>query len=332
MPDSYEIREVDDAQDWDEFVCQAVGGSVFSTWGWLDCARQAAGGAVRCHGCYRNGRLVAGVSGLARTRAGVRRLTTPVLTPHGGLLCSPVPSKGPAKVEAEWNRAAALLADQLEGAYDHVQLCFAPAIRDVRPFVWAGWDARVRYTCRMRLGDPDALWERLGLHTRTTIRRAEESGFQVGPAHDLALFRRQLETIYAGQGERPPEDPSLVQKLLELATSAGLAYTLQVASPNGTVAAMVAFARGLDTVYAWQPGADPAFDCTGALSLLYWRVLEEAAVGNFDFAGANAPPAALFERGFGGDLVPYLVVEHGGGWPMRAAAAGRRVLRQWRGG
>ena len=46
MPDTYEIREVDDARAWDEFARGAVGGSVFSTRDWLGCAAQAAGGAA----------------------------------------------------------------------------------------------------------------------------------------------------------------------------------------------------------------------------------------------------------------------------------------------
>ena len=328
MPDTYEILEVEDAQTWDAFVRQAIGRSVFSTRTWLDCAREATGGQVHCCGCYKNGRLVAGVSGLAQRRLGQKRLRTPVLTPHGGLLCAPIPSKGPAKLEAERNRAAELLTEHLTRAYDYVQLIHTPAIQDMRPFIWAGWEARVRYTYQMALRDLDGLWERVERRTRTVIRKAEKGGFQVRSTDDLELFRHQYEMIYTRPDNRMPVDAALVQRFVARASEAGLAHTMLVESPAGAVAAMVVFVDGFDTVYAWQAGADPAFNNTGALSLLYWKFFAQTAFDKFDFVGANIPAIALFKRGFGGDLVPYFAVEGYRSTLVKAAIAGRRALRR----
>ena len=95
MADSYEILAVEDAETWDSFVRQAIGGSVFSTWTWLECARQAIGGQPCGYGCYKNGRLVAGVSGLAHRRGGLQRLITPLLTPTAVCSLPRCPAKAP---------------------------------------------------------------------------------------------------------------------------------------------------------------------------------------------------------------------------------------------
>ncbi|MCY4605316.1 MAG: hypothetical protein OXE49_13885, partial [Gemmatimonadetes bacterium] len=84
MADTFEIRLVTDDTAWDAFVRQAVGGTAFSTSAWLRCAAAATGGQVHLLGCYRNDRLVAGISGLARRRMGLYRLETPELTPYTG--------------------------------------------------------------------------------------------------------------------------------------------------------------------------------------------------------------------------------------------------------
>ena len=331
MPDTYEILEVENPEVWNEFVHGAIGGSIFSTRAWLDCAREAAGGQVHCYGCYKNGHLLAAISGLAQRRKGLTHLTTPVLTPHGGLLCSPLPSKGPAKLEAEWNRATGLLVEHLHKKFDYIQLAHTPIVKDVREFTWAGWEARVRYTYQMDLSDLEALWERVERRTRTVIRKAEKNGFQVHPTDDVELFRHQYELIYARQNTQMPVAGALVQHFVERALQANLAHTLLVESPAGAVAAIVVFARGVDTVYAWQAGADPAFSNTGALSLLYWKLFEQTPYKKFDFVGANIPAIAFFKRGFGGDLIPYFVTEGYKSTLVKTAMAGRKALKQWLG-
>ena len=327
MSDSYEILEITDSATWDGFV-RRTGGSIFSTRSWLDCARDAVGDQVRCYGCYKNGRLLAAVSGLEKHRNRIRQLSTPVLTPHGGLLCAPVPGKGPAKVEAEWNRAAGLLTDHLMRIYGHVRLILAPAIRDVRPFIWAGWDARVRYTYHLDLRNLDGLWERLERRTRTVIRKAEKTGFQFLPCDDTDLLRRQYTSIYTRQNAKAPVDPGLVQRFARRVLEKDLAQAFVVESTSGEAASIVVFVKGFDTAHAWVAGQNPAFNSTGATSLLYWRFFAHTTFEKFDFGGANIPPIALFKRGFGGDLVSYFTVEGFANSLVRGAVRGRRAARR----
>lgn len=326
MADTYEIHPVTQPQTWDEFVLRAVGGTVFSSWAWLQCAQLATGGGFRCLGLYRNGQLVAGLSGVESRRAGLTRLATPALTPHGGLLLAPVAGKGPAKAEAEAQRAAELLIAHLQREYHHCTLTHAPAVGDMRPFSWAGWQVRVRYTYQMELGDPPALWERLERRTRTVIRKAESSGFRVLPSDDMDLFRQQYEKLYARQGGRAPVDGGVAQRFAEAACRAGLAQGLKVESPEGQVAAVVVFVRGPEGSYAWVAGADPELNHTGATSLLYWKYLAEEQ-GRFDFVGANIPPIAFFKRGFGGDLAAYFAVEGFRDPLVQGLFSGARILR-----
>ncbi len=326
MADTFEIRLVADDTAWDGFVRQAIGGTVFSTSAWLRCAAAATGGQVHRLGCYRNGRLVAGISGLVRRRLGLYRLETPALTPYTGLLLAPVASKGPAKAEAAQHRACSHLLAHLAKHYDRVFLVHAPAIADVRPFTWQGWDAHLRYTYRLPLGDDNARWERIERRTRTAIRKAEKLGYQLRPTSDVALFRRQYEAIYANQADSPPIAAALAERFVAAALAAGLAQAYEIASSDGP-AAIVAFVRGFDTTYAWAAGADPAYNHTGAISLLYWQYCNTAVHQHFDFVGANMPSIAFFKRGFGCDLVPYYaVVGHKSRWVKRAFDL-RRALR-----
>lgn len=326
MPDTYEIAEIEDETLWDDFVRQAVGGTIFSTSSWLHCAQEAIGGITRCYGCYKNGQLIAGLSGLEQRRRFIKRLTTPDLTPHGGLLLAPISGKGPAKFEAEGNRAAGLFIEQLAPLYGHIQLVHAPAVCDVREFTWAGWNARIRYTYQIDLSDLKALWERVERRTRTVIRKAEKAGFQLRPTDDLELFRHQYEQIYSRQNGPAPVPSAVVERFARQVLDADLGRACAIESPAGEIASIVLFVDGFDTAYAWIAGADPTFNPTGATSLLYWKFFEQSPLKRFDFGGANIPAIAKFKRGFGGDLVPYYAVEgFGNAWVRRGVACKRAL-------
>lgn len=328
MADTYAIHLVIEDAPWDDFVRQAVGGTIFSTSAWLQCAAEATGGQIHRLGCYKNGRLIAGLAGLARKRSGLYRLETPELTPHTGLLLAPVQSKGPAKAEAEQHRVCELFIAHLQKHYDHVFLVHTPAIPDMRPFTWQGWDTRLRYTYQIDLRDLDALWERVERRTRTVIRKAEKLGYALQPTDDTDLFRRQYEAIYAHQPVGPPVAAAKAQRFVTAILNADLGQAYKAATPDGTVASIVVFVNGFDTTYAWAAGADPTLNNTGATSLLYWKYFAESTHKHFDFVGANIPAVSFFKRGFGGDLIPYYVTE---GYKSKWVRRGLQLRRALRG-
>jgi len=307
--DSYDLAEITDATLWDDFAGRAVGGTPFSTTPWLACASTATGEPWRLFGCFRKGRLVAGVSGLVRQSGPGSRLVTPPLFPHGGILHLPSDSLNPARQEADRNGALRALIAFLHHQFHLVQLTHAPGLVDVREFTWAGWTAIPRYTYQLDLTDHQRLWDGLERRTRTAIRKAEKDGFRVRATDDTGLLRRQFELVYDRQAGAPPVEAGLVGRIAEAAQQARLTETLLVESPDGATGAIVAFTAGGDDTHAWIAGADPSLRDTGAAALLYWKYLEQTRARRFDFAGANIPGIALFKRGFGCRLVPYFAVE-----------------------
>ena len=255
MSDAYEIRLVDDPALWNHFVQTGWGGSPFSTTTWLRCAAHALGGQPAYIGVFKGSQIVAGLAALTTKHRGIERIETPELTPHTGFLMAPVESKGPAKIEAECHRFSELLIRHLQH-YDHMRITHTPALNDIRPFSWANWQTRVRYTYQMDLSDLDALWERVERRTRTAIRKAEKLGYTVIQTDDIELLCRQYGMIYERHGAAAPISPEVVRRFVEGAQSAGQARLLAAQSPQGETASIVAFVEGPSMAYAWVAGAD----------------------------------------------------------------------------
>ncbi|MFH1568320.1 MAG: GNAT family N-acetyltransferase [Gemmatimonadota bacterium] len=322
--DSYDIAPIEDDAEWEAFAA-AAGASPFASLAWLRCAQAGTGDPYRLYGCRRHGRLVAAASGLERRAWGARQLVTPPLLPHGGFLMAPPTSERPSLREAECSGAFRALIGFLGAEYGSLHLTMGPEVLDAREFTWAGWEVRPRYTYQLDLLDREAVWEGMERRTRTAIRKAEAAGFEAGPGGDTALLRRLYEQVYARQNEAPPVHPAVVEAFAEAARQAGLTETWVVRAADGEPAAAVVFAGGGPWAFAWVAGADPELRDSGAAALLYWRFLQQTAASHFDFVGANIPGIALFKRGFGCRLVPYLAVEAHRGRLRRGLVA----LRRW---
>ena len=325
MSDAYEIRLVDDLALWDHFVQTSWGGSPFSTTTWLRCAAHALGGKPAHIGVFKGSQIVAGLAALTTKHRGIERVETPELTPHTGFLMAPVESKGPAKIEAECHRFSELLIRYLQ-RYDHMRITHTPALNDIRPFIWANWQTRVRYTYQMDLSNLEALWERVERRTRTAIRKAEKLGYTVIQTDDIELLCRQYGMIYERHGAAAPISPEVVRRFVESAQSSGQARLLAAQSPQGETASIVAFVEGPSMAYAWVAGADPQHNSSGATSLLYWRYFQQCTQPRFDFVGANLPAVAFFKRGLGGDLIPYYATEYFATPWLRRVASFKRFL------
>ena len=157
------------------------------------------------------------------------RLETPELTPHTGLLLAPTDSKKPATVEAAQHHACTHLLDYIAKHYHRTFLVHAPAIADVRPFTWQGWDAHLRYTYRLTLGASDTLWKGLANLRRRDIRKAEKLGYQLQATDDTALFRQHYEATYSNQTSGPPVASAMAERFVALVIEAGLAKAYKIA-------------------------------------------------------------------------------------------------------
>ena len=157
------------------------------------------------------------------------RLETPELTPHTGLLLAPTDSKKPATIEAAQHHACTHLLDYIAKHYHRTFLVHAPAIADVRPFTWQGWDAHLRYTYRLTLGASDTLWKGLANLRRRDIRKAEKLGYQLQATDDTALFRQHYEATYSNQTSGPPVASAMAERFVALVLEAGLAKAYKIA-------------------------------------------------------------------------------------------------------
>lgn len=305
-----EVRRIEDAVLWDDFVNTSSEGAIFSTSGWVRMAARAQGGVPVTLGAFDDGRLVAGVAYVEISRGVLRKASSPALTPYCGFLFRPYRGKRRSEEESFRHAAAAPLVTYLSGRYGHVYLVHPPGVIDMRPFIWNGYAAVVRYTYILDISAPDRLWDVMEHRVRTVIRNAGGS-LTVENSTSMDLFGALYEHVYLDRGNEPPVRRGTVVRMVGEVLETGTGEMRVVKDADGSALCAGVFVRDARTVYAWVSGAIPTRNPSGAMSLLFWDTADRyrATHGTLDMVGANLPSVAFFKKGFGGSLVPYFITE-----------------------
>jgi len=314
------VRRIEDESEWDAFVADSPQGTFFSTSLWIKMAAAAQGAHPCILGVFEDDRLVAGLTCVEIKRGPFTKMTTPVLTPYGGLIYRPVSGKRYSEGESFNHACADILLSCIADMYSYAFLVHSPEFTDIRPFTWAGWTEAVRYTYLLELNDPGRIWDLMERRVRTVLRKAE-STLELGGAVDPEHFGELYERIYLDRGKKPPIGSATVRTVLGSLIDAGAADMRTVRDSSGDVISSMVLVSDARTVYAWISGSLPDRNSTGAFSLLFWDAVRRysGTCASLDMVGANIPSISFFKKGFGGQLRPYYVTERYGSLFSRVA-------------
>jgi len=88
---------------------------------------------------------------------------------------------------------------------NYVSLSFGPRVRDIRPFLWRGYDAGITYTYTIDLIRPaDTIWNLFDKKCRAKIRSAEKHTIRIQETHDAPTFCSIIDERYRQQGLKFP--------------------------------------------------------------------------------------------------------------------------------
>ncbi len=307
------VRKIENESEWDAFVADSPQGTIFSTSLWVKTVAAAQGALPSILGVFEDDRLVAGLTYAEITRGLFTKITTPVLTPYGGVIYRPGSGKRNSESESFNLACADMLLSCVGDMYSYAFLVHSPEFVDIRPFTWTGWTEAVRYTYLLDLTDPGRIWDLMERRVRTVLRKAE-STLELGGAIDPEHFGELYERIYLDRGKKPPIRSATVREILGRLLEAGAADMRTVRDRSGEVISALVLVSDARTVYAWISGSLPGRNSTGAFSLLFWDAVQRysGTCARLDMIGANIPSIAFFKKGFGGQLRPYYVTERYG--------------------
>ncbi|MGG6309513.1 GNAT family N-acetyltransferase [Paenibacillus macerans] len=257
------------------------------------------------------------------------QLYLPPLNPYHPLAFRSTPTDKPFKIDRQWHEVAkTMIADLLE-TQRGASFVFPPDIADIRPFLWHGFKAEVKYT--YVTGLPYSL-EHASTEIRAKIKKADAAGYRTGLSRDMAEVHQCLQGTESRQGF----SHRLTQADLELAQSllgpeAFRAYVCY--APSGEpVSASVVLSLDGQRAFGWVAASKTDHLNRGVVQQsqsFALQDLSEHGFTQFDFAGANIPSVAQSKTNWGGLITPYYLVRPPG--YKEILRAGRDWIRFARG-
>ncbi|MCH1640238.1 GNAT family N-acetyltransferase [Paenibacillus timonensis] len=256
-------------------------------------------------------------------------LYLPPLNPYHPFAFHPTPTDKPYKLNRQWHEAAKAMIPDLLKTQRSASFVFPPDIADIRPFLWSGFKAEVKYTYVVEL--PYAL-EQASTEIRAKIKKAAAAGYRTALSRNMAEVHQCLQGTESRQGfshRLTLQDLERVQDLLgDQAFRAYVCY-----APSGEpVSASVVVALDGRRAFGWIAASKTEHLNRGVVQQSQSFALQDladAGFAEFDFAGANLPTVAYSKTNWGGRVTPYYLVRPPG--VKEIFRAGRDWLRFARG-
>ena len=241
-------------------------------------------------------------------RLGKSVVINPPFAPNSGLSII-FNSEKRYSTHSDVKRVMRTLAEYLQkdfaGAY--IDIAFPPEVKDIQPFIQAGFTPDVSYTYRLNLApDEKELLGAFSSERRKNVRDAEKNKLQTEinshPDEVVALVRDTL------QRSGLKYDFEILSRMIH----ADWTFTVSVRDASQLLAAAV-IAFDNNCAYYIAGGTVKDLGNTGAGAYALWKAIEEAKklnIPKFDFCGSSVPSIESFFRGFGGELTPFFRVKN----------------------
>lgn len=270
--------------------------SLFESPEWLDAVAPAAWMSATVE---ENGRIIARLPYMIRSRAGLRAVSVPPLTPWLGPWIAPQSGKYQTCLAREHVLLRQLIS-QLPRA-DVAVIPAAPEHTNLLPFYWHGFDLKVGYTYRIPLdGSLDAIWLSVKQRTRNAIRKTA-AALVVTPSEDVDAAMRLIAATYHRQRRAPPRLASTIGRILGSSALKPHRELLLAQDQAGRIHAFALLAYDSRHTFYVIGGADPALRSSGAQTYLLWRAIERShgRSAMFDFEGSMKEEIERPFRAFG---------------------------------
>jgi len=319
MKDQKKHDEGGRREDYCEF-CHRVSLPVFVQPWYLDAV--CAGGTWDVTLVRRDGTVIAAMPYFLKQKGPFHYLTLPPFVKHLGPYLEP--SFQDLKHQHVLYRQ---LIEQLPSFHAFKQN-FHPSVTNWLPFYWKGFSQTTRYTYRLDLKNPEALFAGLNRNMRRNLKKAGEV-LNIVHHYNLREFYRLNQLSFQRQGLVIPYSFEQLQRHDDALGAQGRRQLFFAEDAEGKVHSAGYLIWDRDTAYYHLSGDDPSLRHSGGGILTTWAAIQYAqealALETFDFEGSMLENIETIRRQFGACQVPYFYVWKYNSRLFRILDAGRQT-------
>lgn len=293
---------------WDAAVADAIGGSAYSTSGYLDALCSVTGGTFELVGIFDDERLVGGIGLYVRKRNKRSYVRGRYLLYYNGPFVCRMAGASQQATEARIYAVNSAIEQWLrESSYDPVEIKPRSSILDCRPFLEQNWRAIPTYSYEVRLDRSDELFNSMDRNARRQVRQGEKARLRVELSEDVEQFHDWHSRTCARKGFPAYLERAAMKDYFTKLNAKALAELYVVSDPeSGPSSGLLVLTGGHNTAHAVCAASRDDKLPPGANAFLRWKTFEALAGKGFskiDLTDAHEMDVARFKRQLGAVLV-----------------------------
>lgn len=241
---------------------------------------------------------------------GIPYLHCPPYTPFNGFHLK-LNSKNFALQQGETKKIIACIADFFDKRSTKaiVRIAFSPEYIDMQPFVWKKFKVIPNYTYRISLlQDNEDIQSKMTPERRNDIKKALKDGVTSVLCDDYNIIKSVIGKTFSRKSLSVDEE--LLNKIFFEFANSGNSFGFVSYQDKRPIASVFCIFDST-TAYYLLGGYDSEHKHPGAGALSLWHAIEHSkkiGLQTFDFEGTMIKPVEKYFRGFGGNLIPYFVI------------------------
>ena len=305
------ILEREEYPLWDEIVQQSPQGTLFHTTPWLLLAeRHSKTKLILIIGTIGE-KVIAGLPFFYRNRGIFRKIYSPV----GSSMIHTLGPIYPEYLELKQYKREHYLRNFHSELHQYVyselrpdtySVITSPPSRDIRPFLWDGYNVSPRYNFIIDIRDPEMIWSNFKRELRKSIKKTEDFGVVIeeGGKEDYINIISSVTKKIDNEESFPKKE--LINDLFQVFWPEN--FKIFIAKYNEeTVGGIIALAFN-NRLSAWYGGMKYDLQGVYPTDLLIWRSMEWGKSHDFQYFenfGANIPAISYFKSRYNFDLNLY---------------------------
>ena len=319
MSDEITVRILtnDERKIWDEFNTSSPNGGFYTSTPWLELMEKHTP-PIDIFGAFnKNNDLIAGITLKKETHwvlnmLNINSYVPPPPTYYSGIVLRGGRSTKESKQESEMRKIISAFVDFFKGN-NQVTITHSPLTKDVRGFIWSGWDSKIGYTYWIDLTrDEDVIFNDFDRNIKRRIKKCINDGIEVVESTDAMIFWTLLRKTFERQDLKIPVSQGFIEDAVELSKKYEFIKFLVAKESTGEVSSGTLITSDNKTGYHVMAASDPDFRASQSNTFLTWeamKYIKSQGKEIFDFMGANTPHIVDFKKQFNPILTPYYIVE-----------------------
>lgn len=187
---------IEDQRMWDQFIDRSDNGTIFHKWDFLNILQKYTRYRLFRYGIFEGDTLIGVIPIFYNNSYGLKMVYSPpptsmVYVPYLGLAIGPeMEELKQREREKRWNYIAEQLDREITKiSPNYVTIRLTPGIGDVRPFIWNGYEAELRYTYMIDLEKPlEKIEKDIEKKCRRLINRFSNYPLEIKRTYDVYTF------------------------------------------------------------------------------------------------------------------------------------------------